>query len=63
MELINQGFNPNKSHAFFEIPCSDCASLYDLLVLMYEKLELPDFFLDREHMGFFSRLPNAYAMY
>ena len=44
MELLSQGFNPNKAHAFFEIPCSDCTSMDDLLELMYEKLNFPDYF-------------------
>lgn len=44
MELLSQGFNPNKSHTFFEIPCSECDSLDDLLELMYEKLDFPDYF-------------------
>jgi len=38
MELLSQGFDPNKPHAFFEIPCSECDSLDDLLKVMYEKL-------------------------
>jgi len=44
MELLSQGFDPNKPHAFFEIPCSECDSLDDLLKVMYEKLDLPDYF-------------------
>lgn len=44
MELLSQGFDPNKSHAFFEIPSGECDSLDDLLKLMYEKLDLPDYF-------------------
>ena len=44
MDLLSQGFDPNKSHIFFEISCSECDSLDDLLKLMYEKLDLPDYF-------------------